>query len=394
MPVAKRNFRKRHRHGDNVTKGLADDDDESMEEESAGGDNIDGEIDDIPTQVTAKIVAQNPSLKLPAAEATQPAAFLQDGLRASAQQQLNAQMAAQLATQDTETKQLQDQSALATLQQQLQQQQAPHINMQQVGDLMNGGAQSMLAAMVGGNVAASINGTNGSSLATGFSSLPLGLLAQTSAVATSAPSASGPPPTGEQRDKLLVARKNQWLSLMANRPYTTDSDTMSTWLMEVLSVSDLTMPLPLDNAPLSQEEDKKLPGKSVKAGQEEGDSVDDDDDDDDETEEEEESEEAAADDDDDDDDDDEEDDDEEGEKEKATANVTEKSTNGSGAKAKTETKGKSDSEKKRPSTDISADKQEEGSGEKPDKSDNVSFAEWRDRKKQKKVLPTTHIKKE
>lgn len=355
-----------------------------MEEESAGGDNVDGEMDGIPTQVTAKIVAQNPSLKLVATEAAQPAAFLQDGLRASAQQQLNAQLAAQLATQDAAAKQLQEQSALATLQQQLQQQ-APHMNVQQVGNLMNGGAQSMLAAMAGGNMAANVNGATGSSLAAGLSSLPLGLLAQTSAVATSAPSASGPPPTGEQRDKLLATRKNQWLSLMANRPYTTDSDTMSTWLMEVLSVSDLTMPLPLDNATLSQEEDKKLPGKSKAASKEEVDS-DDDDDDDDETEEEEESEEAAADDDDDDYGDDE--DEKEKDKEKATAAV---STNGSGTKAATE--GESESEKKRPSSDLSGDKQEEGSGEKPDKSDSVSFAEWRERKKQKKVS-TTHVKKE
>lgn len=38
-------------------------------------------------------------------------------------------------------------------------------------------------------------------------------------------------------------RKERWVALLAKRPSTKDSDTMSAWLMEVLAVSDLETPL-------------------------------------------------------------------------------------------------------------------------------------------------------
>lgn len=44
--------------------------------------------------------------------------------------------------------------------------------------------------------------------------------------------------------KINDERLSHWISLLAKRPSTKDSDTMSTWLMEVLAVSDLETPLP------------------------------------------------------------------------------------------------------------------------------------------------------
>lgn len=398
VPVAKRNFRKRHRHGDNIPKGLADDDDDSMEEESAGGGDIpDGEMDDIPSQVTAKMGGQNPAMKLPAAEAPQQAGF-PGAHQASTQQQLNAQMIAQLASQEAAAKQLQEQAALASLQQQVQQ--VPSgLNMQQMGNLLNGGgaqdAQNMLAAAMAG-VGGVANGNRGA-LATGLASLPLGLLAQTSAVATSAASASGPPPTGEKRDQLLSARNKQWVSLMANRPYTTDSDTMSTWLMEILSVSDLTMPLPADTATPTMDGDKKLPGKTATAD----DDTDSDDDEEEEQEDDNDEEEETDDDEDSDDDDDEDDGEEGGGNEKgmvpngATAAPSAAAAAPKEAKVDDAKKDGAGSDKKRPVADIAdgskkADGEKKTDGEKKsESSENTSFAAWRDRKKQKiKALPT------
>lgn len=45
------------------------------------------------------------------------------------------------------------------------------------------------------------------------------------------------------KGKINAERQARWLSLLANRPSTKDSDTMSAWLMEVLAVSDLETPL-------------------------------------------------------------------------------------------------------------------------------------------------------
>jgi hypothetical protein len=43
---------------------------------------------------------------------------------------------------------------------------------------------------------------------------------------------------------ISAERQARWMSLLAKRPSTKDSDTMSGWLMEVLAVSDLETPIP------------------------------------------------------------------------------------------------------------------------------------------------------
>lgn len=48
--------------------------------------------------------------------------------------------------------------------------------------------------------------------------------------------------------KVSSARQKRWMNLLGKRPSTKDGDSMSTWLMEVLAVSDLDTPLkPTDN---------------------------------------------------------------------------------------------------------------------------------------------------
>lgn len=52
--------------------------------------------------------------------------------------------------------------------------------------------------------------------------------------------AGGAPPSTKT---ISGERQSRWVSLLARRPSTKDSDTMSAWLMEVLAVSDLETPL-------------------------------------------------------------------------------------------------------------------------------------------------------
>jgi hypothetical protein len=57
-------------------------------------------------------------------------------------------------------------------------------------------------------------------------------------------------------DKISEKRQKRWTSLLARRPSTKDGDSMSAWLMEVLAVSDLATPLkvtPENSATISQE---------------------------------------------------------------------------------------------------------------------------------------------
>jgi hypothetical protein len=55
---------------------------------------------------------------------------------------------------------------------------------------------------------------------------------------------TAPPAAGRNsKDKISVDRKSRWAALLAKRPSTKDGDSMSNWLMEVLAVSDLETPL-------------------------------------------------------------------------------------------------------------------------------------------------------
>ena len=374
-------------------------------------DNNDNEMDDIPMQVTTKVAAQNPAaMKPPPPPSKEKAAAslpqLQDAIRAAnaqqqlnlqaQQQQLNAQVAAQLASQEV-AKLQQDRAALAASL-------PPHLSSAlglQVGNLLSGGSGAQNMSMLSALAAGGNNSTNGSALAAGFTGLPLGLLAQSANKIGSAAA----PPAGEEREKKLEERKGQWLALLANRPQTTDGDTMAAWLMEVLSVSDLTMPVNKSEkaparttkkqvAPEDEEEDEDGDDEGEdddddeeqeEGGEEEADNNNDDDDDDDDEEEEEE---------DDDDDNDEEgggeeDDDDEG----GDAEAEGSAKADGGGKAEEGGDGERDNgEKKRPLNQVTGEKGEKGQNNSQPSSNaaesgySVSFAEWRDRKKQKKVM--------
>lgn len=49
--------------------------------------------------------------------------------------------------------------------------------------------------------------------------------------------------SSNKEQKVSSERKERWLSLLTKRPFTKDGDSMSNWLMEVLAVSDLETPL-------------------------------------------------------------------------------------------------------------------------------------------------------
>lgn len=157
VPVAKRNFRKRHRHGDNDKSRIVDDDDDS-EEGSRGGNNGDADMDDIPSQVTTKIPTQES--KMPAKVAPK-ASSMEEIIRSqqlSAQQQLAAQqMNAQLGARQQlnaqhpgASLQQQQQNALQQLNAQQQSALQQHLSAQQQALQQHLGAQNGFQQQLGG----------------------------------------------------------------------------------------------------------------------------------------------------------------------------------------------------------------------------------------------------
>lgn len=61
--------------------------------------------------------------------------------------------------------------------------------------------------------------------------------------AAAAAIAEAPAPVSESDAKISADRKDRWAALLGKRPATKDGDSMSAWLMEVLAVSDLDTPL-------------------------------------------------------------------------------------------------------------------------------------------------------
>lgn len=60
--------------------------------------------------------------------------------------------------------------------------------------------------------------------------------------------------SGDKRSKVIETRRQKWASLLEKRPQTKDGEAMSTWLMQVLAVSDLWKPL---------NETEKMPNVSI-----------------------------------------------------------------------------------------------------------------------------------
>ena len=414
------------------------DDDDDSEDGSRPGENGDVDMDDIPTQVTAKIPAQE-SAKMPAKETLTPPT-LEDAMRnahgqLSAQQQLAAQQlnvhqfgsrqqltAQQLAAtsgQQSALQQLnaQQQSALQqlnaqqqhalqqhlgvqhqlgaqqmtpqqqiALQQQLgaQKQQPQHLNPEAMAMSLqdrHGLASLSAQATIGGMQMGSLLGQAGSGL--GAVSQAKG---EGSEMALQSPLAKTDMtfslPSKERRDKLLSERKDKWLQLLANRPYTTDGNTMSAWLMEILTVSDLTMSTgEATDSPTKEQPKSSKPANDDKADENAAD--DDDEEEEEDADEEDQGEEEEEEEDDEDENeaataDDEEEEDEENEDD-AAANGGKKETGASeGGNEKDSGVGK-----KRPQPEASPAK---GSKQGSDAGYSGSFAEWRDRKKQKKGL--------
>lgn len=424
VPVAKRNFRKRHRHGDSdKSKGIVDDDDES-EEGSRPGENAD-DIDDIPTQVTAKIppeeAAKMPAKSSPLEDAPRSQQINHSQLSAqqrAAKQQLGAHQfgagqqlsVPQLGTTQVQQSPLQQlsaqqKSALQQLnvhqhhalqqhlgvQQQLGNQQqgnSPQIAFQQqLGGQKPQQLNSEALAMnfTGRPGAGTVHGSIGLQMETllgkarnTLGKLPHGTASEREASlqislagASSTSDEKFMLPSQEKSETMLLERKDKWLQLLAERPYTTNGDTMSAWLMEILTVSDLT--LSLGNTPdLSKTEPKTTSMKMSPEDRPNGNVEEDDEDVD---------EEQNGDDDDDDD----------GENEAATADEDEDNKGGlaAGDGEDTRASGEGDGgsvedcarDKKRFLAESSPSGEAKQGG---DTGYSGSFAEWRDRKKQKK----------
>jgi hypothetical protein len=78
-------------------------------------------------------------------------------------------------------------------------------------------------------------------------------------------------------DKISEKRQKRWTSLLARRPSTKDGDSMSAWLMEVLAVSDLATPLkvtPENSVTISHETHGKKKGEARSPGKKKGDAPD------------------------------------------------------------------------------------------------------------------------
>lgn len=70
-------------------------------------------------------------------------------------------------------------------------------------------------------------------------------------------SAAAPGIAFKEGSKISFDRQKRWMELLEKRPSTKDGDSMSTWLMEVLAVSDLDTPLkPADDSAIVSDSDK------------------------------------------------------------------------------------------------------------------------------------------
>ncbi|CAB9503972.1 expressed unknown protein [Seminavis robusta] len=244
VPVAKRNFRKRHRHGDtDKSKAIVDDDDNSVE--GSVEENNDGELDDVPPKIKAK-EAGNMNLIANMQDINRASAGLGsqalNGHQQRALDQLNAQqqmrdaqaVAQHAAAQDARA--LQERSLMMGM---------PNFASQasKLQNAIKDGANlpDALAQRFGGAAQAFASGLPGS--------VSLGATNLSAFNPAGNGGAQGQGARSKEREMFMEAQKEKWLALLASRPLTTDGDTMSAWLMEVLAVSDPSLLLGNRNIP-------------------------------------------------------------------------------------------------------------------------------------------------
>lgn len=180
VPVAKRNFRKRHKHGDNLGKDGGDDDDQSgTEEDGCSDEGESNEVqseDNVPSQVTT--TGRSRKEAIPSQVTTTTEERVSKKSR-SEERSKKSHIPSQVTTSSSGKK-----------------------------DKMK---------------------KNSDGKAKGDSS---GLDSNTVCMRS-----------GDDRSKVIESRRKRWAHLLEKRPQTKDGEAMSSWLMQVLAVSDLWKPL-------------------------------------------------------------------------------------------------------------------------------------------------------
>lgn len=183
VPVAKRNFRKRHKHGDNMGKDGGNDDDQSGTEEDGCSDEGESpEVPAVPSQVTTGRSSSSRKEAIPTQVTTTTEERVSKKNR-SEERSKKSHIPSQVTTSNNSS-----------------------------GKKDKKGPSSK-------------NKGEGSS---GVSGRDINSICMRA---------------GDDRGKVIETRRKRWAYLLEKRPQTKDGEAMSAWLMQVLAVSDLWKPL-------------------------------------------------------------------------------------------------------------------------------------------------------
>jgi hypothetical protein len=251
VPVAKRNFRKRHKHGDSGgSKVIVDDDDGSIE--GSGSEENNDDADDVPAK--AKKIVDSPKQTTEEAVGVNPFQDISRGASLQPQQTIENERFNHLGVQ---------QQAL------LEAQAAAPLASQDAGPLHE---RSLLMSIPAFTASASKIQTTVNSRILPNGHLPKGNTTASAsgvAVAASVVMSDTEIPQGlNQRENSLQAQEEKWLALLKNRPRTTDGNTMSAWLMEVLAVSDPSLLVGKPIGALSATVERSNSGDDISGGDE------------------------------------------------------------------------------------------------------------------------------
>lgn len=186
VPVAKRNFRKRHKHGDNMGKDGGNDDDQSGTEEDGCSDGESPEVPAVPSQVTTGRSSSSSRKEAIPTQVTTTTEERVSKKNRSEERSKKSHIPSQVTTSNNSS-----------------------------GKKDKSSKKSSSSKSKGG----------GSSGASGRDINSICMRA------------------GDDRGKVIETRQKRWAYLLEKRPQTKDGEAMSAWLMQVLAVSDLWKPL-------------------------------------------------------------------------------------------------------------------------------------------------------
>ncbi|CAB9508382.1 expressed unknown protein [Seminavis robusta] len=214
VPVAKRNFRKRHKHGDPSGKDTGDDDEVSVTEEEGASVGGETESQAHPAAVPSQVMASRPSINS-SSGASAAAAAENNHDHDEAMMMKEAAIPSQVTTAeggpDTEG----------------------------IGD--SGDNNSKNRTEEGSHIPSQVTTRGSTSSKKSKSSSKKSSSGKYSS--KSSDSRSVCLRSGHERVQVVESRRKRWARLLDKRPQTKDGEGMSLWLMQVLAVSDLWKPL-------------------------------------------------------------------------------------------------------------------------------------------------------